>query len=299
MKFIFVFLLVSFSCILVEPAGAQTEAPTSAEAPINPQADTSPPPTIDANSPSNPPLNPTPSPSPRASRVAPRKATVSDSDSSSPIQLGVSAGSSFPLCVGAEAQLTFADHLSIGAGYGFMPTSYSQFIGRMVGHFSGQSIYGTIAEDALQTASAPRVSIDFRTSEFGWNIGVAAYYFSISGQADIVNTIQAATGIDLTVVRTLLASVGQDPFLYSKGNLLIGEAHLGYTFKLMEHLGLQANVGVAKILNASMTLSSNSSVVDSNATVQSLYTSAQNQLKSILESDGITPIGSLLLRFTF
>ena len=181
-----------------------------------------------------------------------------------------------------------------------MPSSYVSAIGQFASDLSHNASYKPLIQDGFQSTSVPQAQLEYRFSgDFGWNVGFALYFVSGSGQANVATVLPGATGLDLSLIEQLLSQAGQQPILHDQINMTMGEIHGGYTWKLYDHVGLQANMGFAKVLSSSASFSSNNSTVDSNSTVQGLYSSASQQVTSILSSYGYAPTVSLALRVSF
>jgi hypothetical protein len=216
------------------------------------------------------------------------------------VDFSLRADATFPIWVGVGGEFTFKDRISIGGGYGYLPGVYTSLIGSILSNIGGSVAYGDLFQDIFISNGAPRVELEYHFSgEYGWFIGLGGYQLNANGQADFIDTLQEATGINLSTIKTLLIAENADISLKVKTSLTMLDFHAGYNWKLAHHIGLQFNLGLAKIVSSTFVFSSTSAVVDANSVVQQLYSGANSAVQSFVSSYGYIPFASLGLKFTF
>lgn len=221
-------------------------------------------------------------------------------ENTAPFQFSVKATTDLPIWLGLGAEVIAYKHFSLTLGYGFIPPGYADLVGSAVGSFSGNSGYKNLVTSLLQQNSAFKIAGEYKFSgRTGWLAGGGLYIFNASGDASIVEVLETLTGQTYTVLKNILAAQGKNPVAHSQSTIYIGEVHGGYSWALHNRFYARTSLGVAKVLDSSISLSSNAPNFDNSAAGRNAYANSTSSIQSTLATYGIAPIIEASLLYSF
>lgn len=210
---------------------------------------------------------------------------------SSPVEFYGKAETVFPLFVGAGVGVNIIESFDISLLYGLTPEPYTQVIGEAASQFGGNSAYKDVVEAAFKNNKLFRAegSYFFDNSRTGWLAGGAFSYLTANGKAGIDRVLTAATGKDYSTLRQGLILAGKNPEVDIDTKMMIIDVRGGYSWDITHSFILKASVGVAKVVWSEVSLKSGLAGFESTAYGNNLMRSAESDVQSIINDNGISP----------
>ena len=213
-------------------------------------------------------------------------------------RLGPSVGTDFPFWLGADLRLMFFDRLMLNAGVGSTLNAYSSLMGQTAASVGGNAAYKPVVEALYQSNSIFRVGLEYRfRGPTGWALGLNYYRQATNGEAKLADIAQA-TNQNFQNLLTLLNALGKSSVIRGETTMTMVQVQGSYTWSVLGFL-LRGSLGVIKFTDATLKLSSQSSVFDNSAAGQATYAEAEKSLKATLVNYGVSPTAGLDLMYFF
>lgn len=219
----------------------------------------------------------------------------------SPVEIYGKAETIFPLFIGAGVGLNIVDSFDFSVMYGLTPEPYYQVIGEAAAQFGGNSAYKDVIESAFKNNSIIRAEGDyfFESARRGWLAGGAFSYLSANGTAGIDRVLTAATGKDYSTLRQGLILAGKNPEVDIDTKMIILDVRGGYGWDVTQDFIVKASVGVAKVVWSEVSLKSGLAGFEQTAYGNSTMRTAESDIQSIINDNGISPTLGLELNYIF
>lgn len=203
------------------------------------------------------------------------------------------AGTQAPVWAGLGGRVIFQRHFAIDAGIGFMPSPYASMIGQTAAYYGRSNVYRLLIENGFQSSRVIQLGARYQVDgEYGWHIGANSYFVHSEGSISLAQVLQSQ-GFDPSMLG------GSYLALFSNADLILMAANLGYTFKIGKNWGLDASLGIAKILSTSVRLYSSVPQFDQTSAGQMVLATASSQVQQILSTYGVTPLLGVNLQYVF
>ncbi len=236
--------------------------------------------------------------------IAPPLPIITEEKLATPFPLYPAIATHFPFWMGFSADLSLNHRFVFGLGYGYIPVAFAAEIGNVAGKLSGNPALDRAIRDQLAHNSAWHLKGEYffyphpNFNLTGWSAGMHLYYYTTRGDSSI-DTVEAATGVNFSTLKLLLALLNLDLRVAANGQLFTGGFFGGYSWRFGKSVGLQLSGGVAKIFVANARLSSNSADFNNGNAGRQLFNAAQSELENVLLSYGVSPFLGLQIRYYF
>ncbi|WP_291516689.1 hypothetical protein [Bdellovibrio sp. ArHS] len=221
------------------------------------------------------------------------RATAQDSD----VHLSPEIITVFPTFVGGGLNLKVYEYLEFSVSYGIVPVLYYNTIADVVSTDDAQR---RVINAAFKNNRVLRAALQYNVQgDVGWHVGMTAAQLNAEGSASIDEVLFAATGDDYTLLKDLLVSLGRDPAVNMKSELMILGAHFGYTWLMQDHLYLKASLGAAKVMGTKISISTGVPEFDSLYPGHAVISAAEGDLEDTVNESGLSPTLGLTLTYQF
>lgn len=219
----------------------------------------------------------------------------------SPVEIYGKAETIFPLFVGAGVGLNIVDSFDFSVMYGLTPEPYYQVIGEAAAQRGGNAAYKDVIQSSFKNNSVVRAEGDyfFESARKGWLAGGGFSYLSANGTAGIDRVLTAATGKDYSTLRQALILAGKNPEVDIDTKMIILDVRGGYSWDITQDFIVKASVGVAKVVWSEINLKSGLAGFEQTAYGNNTMRTAESDLQSIINENGVSPTLGLELNYIF
>ncbi len=219
----------------------------------------------------------------------------------SPVQVYGKAETVFPLFVGAGVGINIIDSFDLSLMYGLTPEPYYQVIGDAASQYGGNSAYKDVVESAFKNNNLIRAEGNyfFESARTGWLAGGAFSYLTANGKAGIDRVLTAATGKDYSALRQGLILAGKNPEVDIDTKMMIIDIRGGYSWDITHSFIVKASVGVAKVVWSEVSLKSGLAGFEQTAYGNNTMRSAESDIQSIINENGISPTLGVEINYVF
>ncbi len=207
----------------------------------------------------------------------------------------------FPVFSGGGVSAVIKDNFEIGLSFGVTPSPYYETIGNVAASYANDDNYKEVINAAFQNNSITRgeFQYNFNNARSGWSIGFSFSKLKSSGLAGIDTVLEIATGEDFTILKNILVALGKDLYVNISSEILLAEIYGGRRWNLIDNLTLDLYLGVIKVTDVDVTLTTGLPAFESTIFGGSLMSTAKSDIEQIVLDNGISPTVSLGISYVF
>jgi hypothetical protein len=195
-----------------------------------------------------------------------------------------------PVFIGGGINFSFREKFEIGASIGRTSNTFNSDIAKMNSHVSGVPQYKSVVEAAFQKNKITKYHIQYNLhGNTGWRFGVSTSKLDSSGTAGIDEVLAAATGKDYTALKNFLIARHKPTDISLTTKIYLIDAYTGYSWKLINSLFVELNLGVSKVVSCKETVATGYPVFETTVAGKALMSGANGNIESIVKDYGITP----------